>query len=1000
MVEYIDGLTQVTQYGKTKLLEKIEELPDNIPPQFLISHLEEGVKLNVDLFQLLEDLGKNYKITNFLLYRSQYTPKIVKRIKDLLESRGVEFNEFEGWFYYVPKGDSLENLLEDLENHYEIAKMLLKFRSWLSLGLGSLYAHPTVQELALLLQEKKTISLSEIEKVIDKEHLQPQELADFINDLKQHNELVHLFLKRGISYKFERNTLKGLNDALQKRQISVSEFENWLDMLKPLWTVRWAFFTGVIDGSLDSYLKESGGNLHKFMRLLLISKEADENIKERFLEAYLTSVPKWEENVLDVVALDEFLIQTFKKAQYGAYLPRGQFHDIMTDNLPALIRFHNPALLEKAEAIKQLFLSLGKSRVILSGALGDPSVSDILKDHTNNLDDFVKEVLKKEDVEPGLKGSLIEDYLLYISDWTRILLKTLSSDKKLTEGLESAIFGLSFTHPEQFSKVFLANLKMFMEVFNPGLSAMSEKIKEAFTKQKGNYMELVRLLELIIFSGVQEGGVFYEMLGNLFQDILKILISYFEQDKPVDEIISFLLKEYDNIRDVSGFLDGQQILIPLSWKERFISERDKYFLETFLSLRKHSDSYNPSLPGYLKPLFSEGRDYRATIKLIEDVTGMGEGLKDIKVAPERFNRYLQKILSQIETKTEEELLEGVNNVPSIFNDLLNDFLESSDKDIAEQVSGLFLLLLQRGFFQEGDSLNINIFGRLVAAFQKALPNNPEHSANIVDLVCKLCFLVPQEVKPLSQAAVDAVVDIFNSTSDTARRKTIVEALGETLKQGSRTTLDALEKLFPQLEKDFTAQSQEYQVAILKAMVYAILVGEEGAVDFLGISEQKTNGKVVDFVKRKQDKIIAIIDYLGNEKIVPPLSLFKAFLRKRDGSFLTIFESAREEGILSSFTDLAHQVNSLLNLEKKYETLRDALDYLIETGIILKAASLPYKDSQQIDTILASYKKADIGDKRFLNELRAINQQVKSQAFKKIIKRDLTEEEKEFLDNPS
>ena len=195
---------------------------------------------------------------------------------------------------------------------------------------------------------------------------------------------------------------------------------------------------------------------------------------------------------------------------------------------------------------------------------------------------------------------------------------------------------------------------------------------------------------------------------------------------------------------------------------------------------------------------------------------------------------------------------------------------------------------------------------------------------------------------------------------------------------------------------------ELKVNILNALINIVkpesqLIAES-IIDLFGLSEQKLRDKVVEFINKERSEIIEIINYLGKAEMVPALSFFEDFLRKRDTSFLDIIKSAMDDDILSSIPAMAPQVKLLLNLEKKYEVLRGAMGYLIETGIILKGASLEYNASQKIDDILARYSKNDgIGDKKLLSELSIINRQVKSDAFKKIINRDLTEEEKEFLD---
>ncbi|MBL7151575.1 MAG: hypothetical protein ISS89_03190, partial [Candidatus Omnitrophica bacterium] len=174
---------------------------------------------------------------------------------------------------------------------------------------------------------------------------------------------------------------------------------------------------------------------------------------------------------------------------------------------------------------------------------------------------------------------------------------------------------------------------------------------------------------------------------------------------------------------------------------------------------------------------------------------------------------------------------------------------------------------------------------------------------------------------------------------------------------------------------------------------------EALISLLDEQGERLN-KTVEFINAEKNDIDGIFQYLQQNNITLPQSFIENFLAKRDISFLDMLSPVKDDNIFSSNPEIASMFGKILNARKKYETIKEAVNHLVETGIIVKRASLSYEDfNKGISNILNDYLKGNIGDKRLLSGLKNISQQVKAAAFKKIINRDLSEGEKEFLDDP-
>jgi len=159
-------------------------------------------------------------------------------------------------------------------------------------------------------------------------------------------------------------------------------------------------------------------------------------------------------------------------------------------------------------------------------------------------------------------------------------------------------------------------------------------------------------------------------------------------------------------------------------------------------------------------------------------------------------------------------------------------------------------------------------------------------------------------------------------------------------------------------------------------------------------------KMSDFIKKEQQDINEVFEYLNSNGVNPSLSFLKKFFAKADTSFLDIILTAKKDKVFSKDSDLTmlSNINMLLNSQNRYEAVTEALNIIIETKLIIRGASLEGKEAdKEINLILENYLKENIGNKKFIGELERVNLTVKTQAFNKIINRQLNESEKEFLE---
>jgi hypothetical protein len=176
---------------------------------------------------------------------------------------------------------------------------------------------------------------------------------------------------------------------------------------------------------------------------------------------------------------------------------------------------------------------------------------------------------------------------------------------------------------------------------------------------------------------------------------------------------------------------------------------------------------------------------------------------------------------------------------------------------------------------------------------------------------------------------------------------------------------------------------------------------EALAGLLKESDEESYSKSIDFLRNHKDEIDDVFSYLYEKGIMPSSAFLKSFLKKRDTSLLDILMVLTDDSIFSYAAGLSSQIKNILGADRRYEVTKEAVRCLVEIGIIVKGAPLSYEHlSKTVDSILQAHKAREIGDKKLLTELGRVNQQVKGESLKKIIQRELSEGEKEFLNHPS